>query len=145
ATRREARTFRDLVDADLLRHSLNPLAASPLNVVDYWCTRLGPVSFLQDEHAVLTDKMLDNFVKISRLRIPGMKAALPLRSWVRGSSANHPSIQLADLISGAGRAVARRHAGYSSPEAEVLWPAVVPLITEDGMLPYDGPIRFDKI
>ncbi len=64
---------------------------------------------------------------------------------MRGISRAHPSIQLADLIAGAGRAVARRHTGAPSPAGERLYPSVIPLISTESLVPYDSTTRFSSI
>ncbi|MFF8444116.1 hypothetical protein ACF07U_25020 [Streptomyces californicus] len=58
---------------------------------------------------------------------------------LRGSSADHPSIQLADLLAGAAAAVTERHVGSPSPAAEGLWPVIVPLVEQSSLMPYDNP------
>ncbi|MEU1352126.1 hypothetical protein [Streptomyces sp. NPDC005795] len=58
---------------------------------------------------------------------------------VRGSSSDHPSVQLADLLAGAAAAVTERHAGNDSPAASALWPAVVSFVDTSSLLPYDDP------
>ncbi|MFF2964414.1 hypothetical protein ACFVT1_37255 [Streptomyces sp. NPDC057963] len=57
---------------------------------------------------------------------------------LRGSSEQHPSIQLADLLAGATAAVAERHAGTSSPAADDLLHVIVPLVENESLLPYNS-------
>jgi hypothetical protein len=69
------------------------------------------------------------------------------RPWgvVRGTSADHPSIQLADVVAGAGRAVFMFHEGMPGNAAqagEILPPAVVSLIAAEGLFAHDEPARF---
>jgi len=74
-------------------------------------------------------------------------AATPARH-VRGTSADHASIQLADLVAGAGRAVAHFHhrqAGSAAKVGEFLAPVVVPLITANGLFAHDEPIRSESV
>jgi hypothetical protein len=64
---------------------------------------------------------------------------------VRGTSADHPSIQLADVVAGAGRAVFMFHEGMPGNAAqagEILPPAVVSLIAAEGLFAHDEPARF---
>lgn len=63
----------------------------------------------------------------------------PVQTVLRGSSADHPSIQLADLLAGAAAAVTERHVGNSSLAAEALCPVIVPLVEQSSLMPYDNP------
>lgn len=65
-----------------------------------------------------------------------------LGALVRGSSKEHPSLQLADLVAGAGFAVAERHDGQVNPAGDDLCEAVVPLTDPAGLLSHDDPCRF---
>jgi hypothetical protein len=115
-----------------------------------WCRDTGAVSMLVDEHRVLTDDTLDI---ITHNAAPDIELAGPamgvrrrphsraVRAVMRGISRAHPSIQLADLIAGAGQAVARRHAGAPSPAGERLYAAVIPLISAESLVPHDSPAR----
>ncbi|MFE3496459.1 hypothetical protein ACFXOS_25935 [Streptomyces sp. NPDC059175] len=58
---------------------------------------------------------------------------------VRGSSVDHPSIQLADLLAGAAAAVAERHEGNPSDAGEGLWPVITSFVEQSSLLPYDDP------
>jgi len=119
-----------------------------------WSREIGAVSMLVDEHRVLTDDTLDIIAHNATLDIelagPAMGVRLrphsrAVRAVMRGISLAHPSIQLADLIAGAGREVARRHAGAPSPASERLYPAVIPLISAESLVPHDSPTRFSSI
>jgi len=92
-----------------------------------WSNEIGAVNMLLDEQKVLTDETLDEIatfaaldVQLSGLRM-GARRRSPdraVRSVVRGVSRDHPSIQLADLVAGAGQATARRHSGLHSPAGD---------------------------
>jgi hypothetical protein len=130
--------------------TLEPLTPSMPGVLSTWADRLGPVSILLDAHKVWTDDHLDLVWQIMK---PGRGLPNPLFGWsgvrlrglVRGTSADHPSVQLADLVAGAGRAVAHFHDGKTSAAAaagKILAPVVVPLITAEGLFAHDDPARF---
>ena len=117
----------------------------------WWSTQIGGLSMLVDEHRVLTDEELNMIAKRAALDVEfsgpakGVRRrphARAVRAVVRGVSRAHPSIQLADLVAGAGQAVARRHAGVPSLAGERLYPAVVPLISAGSLVFHDDPARF---
>jgi hypothetical protein len=128
--------------------SLEPLIPATAMVIDQWSRQLGPVSVLMDEHKVLTDDRLDTtrWVVTDGLReFRHLFRGVQLRELVRGRSVEHPSIQLADLVAGAGRSVAHWHEGLSSSASaagERLRQAVVPLIWLESMVPHDDPGRY---
>ncbi|GAA3747761.1 DUF3800 domain-containing protein [Streptomyces sp. NEAU-PBA10] len=108
----------------------------------YWAKHLGePVSVLTDEQKTLTDERLGALAQVlgrtsgatpsSRIR------GIALQHLVRGTSLDHPSVQLADLLAGATAAVAARHAGVYSAVSEDLYASVIPLISDESLLPYD--------
>ncbi|WP_159001187.1 DUF3800 domain-containing protein [Streptomyces sp. SBT349] len=122
--------------------ALEMLVPCIADVARHWVHRVrGPVSVLTDEQRSFTDERLSFLASAVRVtwgatpssHIPG----IDLRHLVRGSSQDHPSIQLADLLAGATAAVAARHAGIGSPAGDDLWQTVVPLIVDDSLLPYD--------
>jgi hypothetical protein len=134
--------------------AMEPLIPCLPMVGRLWSRELGAVSMLVDEHRVLTDDRLDLIAGNAALDIdlagPAMGVrrrpqSQAVRAVVRGISRAHPSIQLADLIAGAGQAVARRHAGAPSPAGERLYPSVVPLISAESLVPYDSTTRFSSI
>lgn len=93
------------------------IAALPL-IANLWSDEIGALTMLADEHKVLTDERLGIIAKMAALDFqfagPGMGARprpreRALRAVRRGVSRDHPSIQLADLVAGASREVARRH------------------------------------
>ncbi|WP_409497274.1 hypothetical protein [Amycolatopsis sp. cmx-11-12] len=147
-TRLEAASYlHALRDSDPIP-TMEPLIPCLNGVVGDWSAKLGRVSALVDEQKVFTDERLDQILAVSSwrpgpsgryIRMGGDQAA---RAIVRGVSREHPSIQLADLVAGAGREVARRHAGIPSPAGEQLRNAIVPLINEHSMVPHDEPGRF---
>lgn len=151
------RTRSEAVDlVRLLGHEdglpvLEPLIPS-LNVcASDWCEALGRVSVLVDEQRVYTDERLDRIRVATSVR-PGPLGGVVrtpesrgVQAVLRGGSQDHPSIQLADLVAGAGREVARRHVGRRpSPAGELLWRAVVPLISAHSLVPHDEPERFGR-
>lgn len=108
----------------------------------HWAKRLcHPVSLLTDEQKSLTDERLGLLTQQLRTTwgaTPSSRAtAIHLEHLLRGSSDDHPSIQLADLLAGATAAVAARHAGVDSPAADDLWSAIIPLIDDQSLVPYD--------
>ena len=108
-----------------------------------WGGRVGRVSLLTDEQRMLTDDALGT-VRLYASSPVGItlltrERGADVAAVVRGSSADHPSIQLADLLAGAAAAVTERHAGNSSPVGESLWPAIIPFVDEHSLLPYDDP------
>ncbi|MFI5690064.1 hypothetical protein [Streptomyces sp. NPDC051636] len=108
-----------------------------------WGSRVGRVSLLTDEQRMLTDDALCTVRLYSNSPV-GMtlltrERGADVAAVVRGSSGDHPSIQLADLLAGAAAAVTERHAGNSSPAADSLWPVIVPFVDGRSLLPYDDP------
>ncbi|MGW0810787.1 DUF3800 domain-containing protein [Nonomuraea sp. NPDC002799] len=147
-TRREAENhLRALRGSDWVP-TMEPLIPCLTSLIGRWSAEIGGVSVLTDEQRVFTDDVMDRARKVASWemgplgRFVQVPATRTVRSVVRGVSQDHPSIQLADLIAGAGQAVARRHTGVASPAGEELWPVVIPLITDNGMLSHDEPSRF---
>jgi hypothetical protein len=134
--------------------AMEPLIAALPLIANLWSDEIGAVTMLFDEHKVLTDERLDIIARAAALDVqfagPGMGVrrrppARAVRAAVRGVSRDHPSIQLADLMAGAGQAVARRHAGVPSPAGERLYPLVVPMISPESLVPHDDPERFAAV
>jgi hypothetical protein len=130
---------------------MEPLIAALPLIANLWSVEIGALSMLTDEHKVLTDERLDIFAKMAALDVkfagPGMgarrrPAERAVRAVLRGVSRDHPSIQLADLVAGAGREVARRHAGVPSAAGDRLYPFIVPVISPESLVPHDDPARF---
>ncbi|MBT2674780.1 hypothetical protein J7E95_29020 [Streptomyces sp. ISL-14] len=108
-----------------------------------WGHRLGRASLLTDEQRMLTDAAL-RMVRLYARSPVGMtlltrERGVDAAAVVRGSSIDHPSIQLADLLAGAAAAVTERHAGQLSPVAESLWPVIVPFVDKHSLMPYADP------
>jgi hypothetical protein len=149
-TRSEAAShLQALGNSDL--PTMEPLIPCLNSVVGSWSALLGGVSAIVDEQKILTDTRLDQIRAAASWRPGpfGRFARVPdeqaVRAMVRGVSSHHPSIQLADLVAGAGQAVARRHMGAQSPAGEDLWPVIVPLISDRSMVPHDEPRRFSLV
>ncbi|WP_326809753.1 hypothetical protein OIE62_40420 [Streptomyces scopuliridis] len=138
ATRPQAETLHD----DTGHPMLELLVSSVAQAARRWGGQLGPVSVLADEQTALTDDGLENITKVVRngwgATPSSRQRPVDLRALVRGTSMNHPSIQLADLLAGAVRVSYEHQAGTKLSEAgEDLWPAVVPLL--DGASAAPGP------
>ncbi|MFB9578826.1 DUF3800 domain-containing protein [Streptomyces yanii] len=104
---------------------LEMLVPSIAEVARRWSRRLnGPVSILTDDQKPLTDERLGYLagaLRVTQGATPSSRVkGIALPHLLRGSSEEHPSIQLADLLAGATAAVAERHAGTSSPAADDL-------------------------
>jgi hypothetical protein len=134
--------------------AMEPLIPCLPVIAGSWSRKIGGLSMLADEHKVLTDARLEMITRVAALDIElaGPGKGVSQRPWeqavravVRGVSLDHPSIQLADLVAGAGQAVARRHAGIASPAGERLFTAVVPLISPQSLVPEDEPARFATV
>ncbi|MBC6458135.1 hypothetical protein [Actinomadura sp. HBU206391] len=133
---------------------MEPLIPCVAHLAGIWAEEIGGISMLVDEQRALTDTVLDAARRIASLdrtligttwRVRQKPWARAVRDIVRGRSWDHPSIQLADLIAGAGQAVARRHAGAPSAAGDRLHSLVVPLITQESMVPHDEPARFAEV
>lgn len=154
-TRQHAEDYlRTLNDDAPLLPAMEPLIAALPLIANLWSDKIGALNMLLDEHKVLTDDRLDIIAKAAALDIqfagPGRGVrerppARAVRAVVRGVSRDHPSIQLADLVAGAGQAVARRHAGVPSPAGERLYPLVIPMISPASLVPHDDPARFAAV
>lgn len=154
-TREHAEDYLRTLNEDTpLVPAMEPLIAALPLIASLWSDEIGALNMLADEHKVLTDERLDFIARVAALDIqfagPGMGVrrrppARAVRAVVRGVSRDHPSIQLADLVAGAGQAVARRHAGAPSPPGERLYPIVVPMISPESLVPHDDPARFATI
>ncbi|WP_150211638.1 hypothetical protein [Streptomyces venezuelae] len=108
-----------------------------------WARHLkGPVSILTDDQKPLTDErlgVLADALRVTQGATPSSRIkGIALPHLLRGSSEQHPSIQLADLFAGATASIAARHAGTSSPAADDLLQVVLPLVENESLLPYDS-------
>lgn len=104
----------------------------------WWARPLGALHVLADEQRALTDEVLDLIA--GELRRPGAitrelgERRVDLRELVRGESASHTSLQLADLLTGAGGLVMNNPTG-SDRAADVLRATIIPLIDVTSLLP----------
>lgn len=141
---RSARAYAAaLHDEDANFPLLEMLIPAAAQTARRWGHSLGRVSLLTDEQRMLTDNALST-VKLYARSPVGMtlftrERGADIAAVVRGSSSDHPSVQLADLLAGAAAAVTERHAGNDSPAASALWPAVVSFVDTSSLLPYDDP------
>ncbi|MGW4564386.1 hypothetical protein ACWEN3_18875 [Streptomyces sp. NPDC004561] len=98
-----------------------------------------------DDQRALSDATFDLIETEARDRghpeFRHLSRGVHLGQLVRGQSTQHSSLQLADLISGAGFSVAQRHNGLANRAGEDLYSVVVTLIDAAGMLPHDEPAR----
>lgn len=105
----------------------------------FWAARPGLLGLrvLHDRQNMLTDDRIDVLLEQVRNPLPEFRAWVQpasVASFVRGESHLHPSIQLADLIAGAGRAAAEAALGVRDyPVALDLIDMVRPLIDDDSL------------
>lgn len=147
--RTQAEELQRFMDDPSFVASLEPLTPSVTAAAGAWSLRLGSIGVLLDAHRIYTDDHLGSIRRqMSGIGPPDLRwmwQGTRVRTFVRGTSNDHPSIQLADLVAGAGRAVAHFHEGLSSVAAqagELLALAVVPLIAAEGSFAHDEPNRF---
>lgn len=146
-TRQEATEYlRDAHGPDaFLPQALEPLIPAVAAITANWSRKLGRVNMLVDDQRALSDANFDDIETEAHGRghpeFRHLSRGVHLGHLRRGQSTHHPSLQLADLISGAGFSVAQRHSGLVNPAGEDLYRVVVPLIDEAGMLPHDEPAR----
>lgn len=141
---RTTRRFAEDIHADDQRvlPALEMLVPSLAQLIR-WTHPMGAVSVLVDEQTVFTDGVLE--VMHENLRVPDPIARrlhqprIDLRALVRGSSAAHPSIQLADLLAGAAGLVTNTTRGQD-PIADALRSCVLGLLDENSLVPdgFDG-------
>jgi hypothetical protein len=121
--------------------ALDPLTALIPLSIQIWYERLGvPARFLHDCVKLLTPSFVQTMLygmwhlhqDFRRLVKPARVASF----WV-GNSADHPSIQLADLYASAGRVIVEAHLGAPSETAAILGDPVRKLVTF-GVLPDDS-------
>lgn len=142
------------VHADGLHTDVEPQDIPYLELLDTataalasaWSERLGRISVIADEHRELTDHRLEAMAYVLRTGVGPTPASLqrPLRvrTLVRGSSHDHASIQLADLLAGAAGAVAKHSTGAPTNAGALLRPIIVPLIEPTSLVPTDDPDPF---
>lgn len=137
ATRLQATTLHDAENPDAM---LELIVSSVAQAARWWGGQLGPVSVLTDEQPALTDDALANIARVVRDGLgptpSSQQPRVDLRTLVRGDSAKHPSIQLADLLAGAVRVAYEHQAGTAPSDAgKDLWPSVLPLLDPNSAAP----------
>ncbi|MFF3227252.1 hypothetical protein ACFYV7_30955 [Nocardia suismassiliense] len=135
------------------RAVLDPHIALLPDNLRYWYRELGrPYRLLHDEHIVFTPQMVrSTMIPLASVRphpsLPRMGKAV-LHLFGTGSSEAHPSIQLADLVAGAGRTVTSDFLTGVSTLPDGLTAAVTPLVRL-GLLPddsfWDRPEYFPRL
>ncbi|MER6562094.1 DUF3800 domain-containing protein [Streptomyces sp. NPDC001027] len=140
ATRAHADALHDDVAPQQPPH-LELLDTALATVTRAWSERLGAVSVLADEHRELTDTRLEVTRSVLRSGAGATPSSrfrgLRIQRMMRGSSHEHASIQLADLLAGAAASVARD--GTSTPAGVLLHPVIVPLIEQTSLVPVENP------
>ncbi|MER6342334.1 DUF3800 domain-containing protein [Streptomyces tendae] len=143
---RTTRSQAEMLHGDTDTHPmLELLVSSVAQAARHWGAQLGPVSVLTDEQKALPDDGLDNIAKVVRhgwgATPSSRQRPVDLRALVRGTSVDHPSIQLADLVAGAVRVSYEHKAGTEISEAgEDLWPTIRPLVDKSSANPSLGGI-----
>ncbi|MFE1986045.1 hypothetical protein [Streptomyces mirabilis] len=131
----------------LLDDSMDPLITAVPMVILHASTRYGgKLEVLADDQRLLTDDKLDVLERGATAVgvVHGLIRDNHLQDLVRGRSVDHPSLQLADLVAGAGRAVARWHDGQDDPAGQDLHPVVAPLVDPGGILMDEAPEDFAR-
>jgi hypothetical protein len=119
--------------------ALDPLIPCLAESLRYWCTQPGMkgARFLHDRQNVLTDSRIDTVLAHVRSPHPEFlrfTPPVPVGELVRGDSAQHPSLQLADVVAGAGRAAAEFAMGIrDDPTAATLAEVMGPHISENSL------------
>jgi hypothetical protein len=120
--------------SDGLPH-LQPLIPALIESIRFWDARLrdhGRVMVLHDRQNLLSDQMIAvtrRGMRYPSLLTPVRPDPVLLGAFVRGDSKTHPSIQLADLVAGAGRIAGEYALGRrTDPVAKQLSQAVRPLV-----------------
>jgi hypothetical protein len=95
--------------ADAVRDSMEPLIPAVVAAISTAAERHESVGALGDEHRLLTDGTLElmELGVNAQVVLKGLYEQHKLAQLVRGTSGEHPSLQLADLAAGAALAVAR--------------------------------------
>jgi hypothetical protein len=117
----------ELVDPDPIEfRELDPLASSLDAVVRTWHARLDvPLEILHDRHSLLTPSVLEAILEGSRMQLTVGDVELP-RADLRGirviDSKFDARVQVADILAGTGREIARMAADgvYDDPLQEVV-------------------------
>jgi hypothetical protein len=132
----------------LLDDSTDPLVTAVPTVILHASLRYGGrLQVLADDQRLLTDDKLDVLERGAAAvgMVHGLIKENHLQDLVRGRSVDHPCLQLADLVAGAGRAVARWHDGQDDPAGEDLHPVVAPLVDPGSLLMDEKPEDFTRI
>jgi hypothetical protein len=138
------RHARDLVSGKLPLKHLEPLIPAIPAVGRNWAERLDfEVRLLTDEHREITDKAIEEMTKAASLGTdPAFALGVPQPKWgvriFRGRSNRHPSIQLADLVAGAGLEVSRHETGKPTEASEALRPLIMEAMDAYSLLPHDN-------
>ncbi|MGX1364702.1 hypothetical protein RKD19_000061 [Streptomyces canus] len=131
----------------LLDDSMDPLVTAVPTVILHASMRYGgKLQVLADDQRLLTDDKLDVLERGATAVgvVHGLISGNHLQDLVRGRSVDHASLQLADFVAGAGRAVARWHDGQNDPAGHDLHPVVAPLVDPDGLLMDEEPEDFAR-
>lgn len=132
----------------LLDDTTDPLVTAVPTIILHASIRYGgKLQVLADDQRLLTDDKLDVLERGATAvgLVHGLIKGRHLQDLVRGRSVDHPSLQLADLVAGAGRVVARWHDGEDDPAGDDLHLVVAPLVDPQGMLMDEGPEDFARI
>lgn len=132
----------------LLDDTMDPLVTAVPTVILHASIRYGgQLQVLADDQRLLTDDKLEVLERGATAvgLVHGLIKGNHLQDLVRGRSVDHPSLQLADLVAGAGRVVARWHDGEDDPAGGELHPVVAPLVDPQGMLAEEGPEDFARV
>ncbi|MFJ8053699.1 DUF3800 domain-containing protein [Streptomyces luteogriseus] len=138
------------VHADALHDDVAPQQPPHLELLDTalatltraWSERLGAISVLADEHRELTDDRLQVTRDVLRSGAGATPSSvhrrLRIQRMLRGSSHDHASIQLADLLAGAAGSAAKGGTSNSTDATVLLRPIILPLIEQTSLVPTDG-------
>ncbi|MFF2780909.1 hypothetical protein ACFVU3_39200 [Streptomyces sp. NPDC058052] len=132
----------------LLDDATDPLVTAVPTVILHAAIRFGgKLQVLADDQRLLTDDKLDVLERGATAvgLVQGLIKQSHLESLGCGRSVDHPSLQLADLVAGAGRAVARWHDGQDDPAGQDLHPVVAPLVDPGGLLINEKPDDFTRV
>jgi hypothetical protein len=132
----------------LLDDAMDPLVTAVPTVILHASIRYGgKLQVLADDQRLLTDDKLEVLERGATAvgLVHGLIKGNHLQDLVRGRSVDHPSLQLADLIAGAGRVVARWADGEDEPAGDDLHLVVAPLVDPGGLLMDEGPEDFARV
>ncbi|MBB5940398.1 DUF3800 domain-containing protein [Streptomyces zagrosensis] len=132
----------------LLDDSTDPLVTAVPTVILHASIRHGgKLQVLADDQRLLTDDKLDVLERGATAvgLVQGLIEQSHLQNLVRGRSVDHASLQLADLVAGAGRAVARWHDGQDDAAGQDLHLVVAPLVDPNGLLMDEKPADFARV